>query len=256
MNDEQLLRYGRQILLSQIDIDGQQKLLQSRCLIIGVGGLGAPAAMYLTAAGIGHLLISDDDVVDLSNLQRQIIHTTSDIGKAKVVSAKETLQALNPTVTIETIDQRMDLAQMEQQISQADIVLDCSDNFATRFMVNRACVQSKTPLVSGATIRFEGQVAVFDNRIESSPCYNCLYANIEELGESCSQTGVIAPIPGIVGSIQALEAIKVLLDIGDSLCGHLLLLDALSMEWNLMTLNKNKQCPTCSNLADACAESG
>ncbi len=247
MNDEYLLRYSRQILLSQVDVEGQQKLSDSRCLVIGLGGLGAPVAMYLAAAGIGNLVISDDDVVDLSNLQRQIIHTTSDIGKAKVASAEETLRALNPLVTIESIGHRMDLEQMEQEISEADIVLDCCDNFATRFMVNRACVQTKTPLVSGATIRFEGQVAVFDSRIESSPCYNCLYANIEELGESCTQTGVIAPMPGIIGSVQALEAIKVLLEIGQSLCGRLLLLDALSMEWNLMTLNKSTQCPTCSS---------
>ena len=251
MNDEQLLRYSRQILLPQVDIEGQQRLLECHCLIIGLGGLGAPVAMYLAAAGMGYMVLNDDDVVDLSNLQRQISHSTQDIGKAKVISAKESLAALNPTIQIETIDQRMDTELMTAQVSKADVVLDCSDNFATRFLVNRVCVQTRTPLVSGATIRFEGQVAVFDSRIESSPCYNCLYEDVEELAESCSQNGVIAPIPGIIGSVQALEAIKVVLEIGETLCGRLLLLDALNMEWNLMKLKKIDQCPTCSNSTTA-----
>lgn len=247
MNDEKLLRYSRQILLPQIDIEGQQKLLGIRCLIIGLGGLGAPAAMYLAAAGIGHIVLNDDDTVDLSNLQRQLVHTTANIGKAKTTSAKESLAALNPTISIETINKRLDEEQLTLEAVKADIILDCSDNFSTRFAVNRVCVATQTPLVSGAAIRFEGQVAVFDARNCSSPCYNCLYSDSDELAESCSQNGVIAPVPGIIGSIQALEAMKVILEIGETLCGRLLLLDTLTMEWNLMKLRKNNHCPTCSN---------
>lgn len=249
MNDEQLLRYSRQILLPQIDIEGQQKILDARCLIIGIGGLGAPAAMYLAAAGVGHIVLNDDDAVDLSNLQRQLIHATADIGKAKVTSAKESLAALNPTIKIGTIHKRLDQEQLTLEITKADVVLDCSDNFSTRFAVNRVCVATRTPLVSGAAIRFEGQVAVFDTRNQSSPCYNCLYSDIDELSESCSQSGVISPVPGIIGSMQALEAMKVILDIGETLSGRLLLLDALTMQWNLMKLKKSDHCPTCSNQA-------
>ncbi len=245
MNDELLLRYSRQILLPQIDIWGQEKIIQARVLIIGAGGLGCPAAMYLAAAGVGHLTLADDDRVELSNLQRQIAHHTEDIGRYKAESAKRTLLSLNPNVQVESLCERLQGQSLLDQVKKADIVLDCSDNFPTRFEVNRACIETQTPLVSGAAIRFEGQVAVFDSRQQDSPCYNCLYPNLEELAESCSETGVIAPITGIVGSIQALEAIKVLLNIGEPLIGKLLLLDGLSMEWHCMTLPKNPACPTC-----------
>ncbi|MGH8498639.1 MAG: HesA/MoeB/ThiF family protein [Methylococcales bacterium] len=246
MNDDQLLRYSRQIMLPEIDIEGQRKLLDARCLIIGMGGLGSPASMYLAAAGAGTLVLSDFDRVDLSNLQRQIIHSTLDIDKPKVESARERLNALNPAVKIEIYNKRLDADELNREITAADVVLDCSDNFATRFAVNRACVATKTPLVSGAAIRFEGQVSVFDPRDASNPCYNCLYADLDELSESCSQSGVIAPLTGIIGSIQALEAIKLISNAGESLIGRLLLFDALSMEWNSMRFGKNPSCPTCS----------
>ena len=210
-----------------------------------MGGLGSPAAMYLASAGVGQLIISDDDQVELSNLQRQIIHGDDDIGLDKVVSAKQSLQALNPDIQIETIDRRLLNDELKQAVSKAGVVLDCSDNFTTRFAVNAACVVTETPLVSGATIRFEGQVSVSWPGQDDSPCYNCLYPDIEELAESCTQTGVIAPMPGIVGSIQALEALKVLMRIGNPLTGRLLLLDGLTMEWSQMTLRQNPTCPCC-----------
>ena len=246
MNDDELLRYSRQILLPQVDIEGQQKILDACCLIIGMGGLGAPAAMYLAAAGVGQLIVADGDRVDLSNLQRQVIHTTPDIGKHKVESAEYALKQLNPAVTVTPINRRLEGKLLEDTVNRSDLVLDCSDNFTTRFAVNRACVKTRTPLVSGAAIRFEGQVAVFDPRNSTSPCYNCLYDNIDELAESCSQSGVIAPITGIIGSIQALEAVKLITGSGPTLCGRLLLVDAQLMEWNTINLPKNPSCPTCS----------
>jgi molybdopterin-synthase adenylyltransferase len=246
MNDEQLLRYSRQIMLPEIDIEGQHKLLDSRCLIIGMGGLGAPASMYLAAAGVGTLAISDFDRVDLSNLQRQIIHSTLDIDKPKVESAKECLTALNPTIRIEVLGRQLDAGELSCEVGAADVVIDCSDNFATRFAVNRACVTSRTPLVSGATIRFEGQISVFDLRDPQNPCYNCLYPELDELAESCTRSGVIAPLTGIIGSMQALEAIKLITTAGEPLTGRLLLLDALRMEWTSLKLPKNPGCPTCS----------
>lgn len=247
MDDELLLRYSRQILLPQIDIWGQEKINQARILIVGAGGLGCPAAIYLAAAGVGHLILADHDRVELSNLQRQIAHHTSDIGKAKAESAKQTLLSLNPNIQVDALCQRLLGQALREQVKNVDLVLDCSDNFATRFEINQACVATGTPLVSGAAIRFEGQVAVFTPGRDDSPCYNCLYPNLETLAESCSETGVIAPITGIVGSIQALEAIKVLLGIGQPLTGRLLLLDGLRMEWNCVILPKNPTCPTCGN---------
>lgn len=247
MNDDELLRYSRQIMLPEIDFAGQRKLLDARCLIIGIGGLGSPASMYLAAAGAGTLVLCDFDRVDLSNLQRQIIHSTADIGKLKVESACERLNALNPAVKIEIYAKQLDVAELNREVGACDVVLDCSDNFATRFAVNRACVGAKTPLVSGAAIRFEGQVSVFDPRDASNPCYNCLYADLGELSESCSQSGVIAPLTGIIGSIQALEAIKLICHAGEALVGRLLLFDALRMEWNSMRFGKNPSCPTCSD---------
>jgi len=245
MNDNQLLRYSRQIMLPQIDIEGQQKLLAANILIIGAGGLGSPAAMYLAAAGVGTLTIYDDDVVDLSNLQRQITHHTPDIGTDKVISTQKTLNQLNPEVNIRAVKQRLEGEQLDLEVQQADVVLDCSDNFTTRFAINTACVKYQTPLVSGAAIRFEGQVTVFTPGKNDSPCYNCLYNSEGEELQNCATNGVIAPITGIVGSIQALEAMKLIMTIGETLTGRLLLLDCLTMEWNTMKLRRNPDCPSC-----------
>jgi len=245
MDDPQLLRYSRQILLPQIGLEGQQRLLAARVLIIGVGGLGSPVAMYLAASGVGHLVLVDYDMVELSNLQRQIVHTTDRIGMHKVNSAQSTLAALNPEVRVTAIAGQLDPEALVEQVQLADAVVDCSDNFATRFALNRVCVANKTPLISGAAIRLEGQVAVFCPGRADSPCYRCLYKDMDELGESCSQTGVLAPLVGIIGSIQATETIKVLLDIGETLTGRLLVLDALSMEWRSIKLRKDPDCPVC-----------
>ena len=246
MNDNQLLRYSRQIMLPLCDIEGQQKLLAANVLIVGAGGLGSPAAMYLAAAGIGGITIYDDDVVDLSNLQRQIAHHTPDIGTDKVISTRQTVKNLNPDVNVRAVKQRLTGEQLDLEVINADVVLDCSDNFSTRFAINNACVKHQTALVSGAAIRFEGQVSVFTPGFNNSPCYNCLYNSDGEELQNCATNGVIAPITGIVGSIQALEAMKLIMDIGETLTGRLLLLDGLTMEWNTMKLKKNPNCPTCS----------
>ena len=245
MNDNQLLRYSRQIMLPLCDVAGQQKLLDANVLIVGAGGLGSPAAMYLAAAGVGTLTIYDDDVVDLSNLQRQISHYTPDIGMDKVISTRKTLNALNPDVQVVAVKARLEQEALDLEVKNATLVLDCSDNFATRFAVNKACVEQQIPLVSGAAIRFEGQVAVFTSGSNDSPCYNCLYQQTGEEALNCATNGVIAPITGIVGSIQAMEALKLLIGIGESLVGRLLLIDALTMEFNTMRLRKNASCPTC-----------
>jgi adenylyltransferase/sulfurtransferase len=248
MNDEQLLRYSRQIMLPQVDLEGQERLIDARALIIGVGGLGAPAAMYLAAAGVGTIVLADDDRVDLSNLQRQVIHHTDDIGKRKIDSARDTLRRMNPEVQVIGIAERLSGSGLEREASKADVVLDCSDNFATRFAVNAACVRSSRPLVSGAVIRFEGQVAVFDRRLAESPCYHCLYPDemTNDPDQNCARSGVVAPLPGIIGSLQALEAMKLLIGAGKSLAGRLLLFDALSMEWTSLRLPRHPNCPTCS----------
>ncbi|MGR8979990.1 MAG: HesA/MoeB/ThiF family protein [Gammaproteobacteria bacterium] len=245
MNDNQLLRYSRQIMLPQIDIAGQQKLLDAHVLIVGAGGLGSPAAIYLAAAGVGRISIFDNDEVDLSNLQRQISHFTDDIGMDKVISTRQTLNRLNPDVEVRAVKQRLMGEQLEREVIRADVVLDCSDNFATRFAINQACVSHRTALVSGAAIRFEGHVSVFTPGIDDSPCYNCLYHFDGEEPLNCATNGVIAPVTGIVGSIQALEAMKLIIGAGETLVGRLLLLDGLTMEWNAMTLRKNPNCPTC-----------
>ncbi|AGS40491.1 HesA/MoeB/ThiF family protein [Cycloclasticus pugetii] len=247
MNDEQLLRYSRQIMLPSIDIEGQQALLDARVLIIGMGGLGSPVGLYLAAAGIGHMVISDFDEVDLSNLQRQIAHTTKHIGQPKVESAKQSFHQINPMIEITAINKKLEGDELLAQVKLADIVVDCCDNFETRFAINDACVAAKTPLVSGAAIRFEGQISVFDSRDNTCPCYNCLYPRDGAVDQSCSDNGVIAPITGIIGSMQALEAIKVLTGAGKSLQGRVLLLDGLSMDWQSMKLPRNPNCPTCSN---------
>lgn len=247
MNDQQLLRYSRQIMLPQVDIAGQQKLLSAHVLIVGAGGLGSPAAIYLAAAGVGNISIFDDDEVDISNLQRQISHYTDDIGIAKVISTRQTLNRLNPDINVRAVRQRLMGAELDAEVMNCDVVLDCSDNFATRFAINKACVKHLTPLVSGAAIRFEGQIAVFTPGKQESPCYNCLYHFDGEEQLNCTTNGVIAPITGIVGSIQALEAMKLIMGVGETLQGRLLILDGLTMEWNTMQLRKNLNCPTCGS---------
>ncbi len=250
MNDQQLLRYSRQILLPQIDIEGQQKLLDADILIIGAGGLGSPASIYLASAGIGTITLYDDDQVDLSNLQRQIAHNTDDIGTDKVISTRNTLKKINPDTSVITHCERLQGEKLEQAVSNASLVMDCSDNFSTRFAINKACVRNKTALVSGAAIRFEGQVSVFTPGQNDSPCYNCLYDDQGDEIQNCSRNGVISPITGIIGCIQALEAIKLICAIGQPLVGRLLLLDGLSMEWNSMRFKKNPSCPSCGKKPD------
>jgi len=247
MNDDQLLRYSRQIMLPQVDALGQQKLLDSTVLIVGMGGLGSPIAMYLAAAGVGHLILADFDKVDLSNLQRQIIHGTDDIGKPKVDSAFESLQQINPEITITRFKQPLDDENLNDLVPQVDLVIDGCDNFATRFAVHRTCVKHRKPLVSGAAIRFEGQISVFPNNGEDFPCYQCLYKKDEgEEEQTCSENGVLAPVVGLIGSIQAIEAIKVLLNIGDTLQGKLMVIDSMTMDIRTIKLKKDPACPACS----------
>lgn len=244
MNDNQLLRYSRQIMLPDVDIDGQEKLLAARVLIIGLGGLGSPVAMYLAAAGVGHLTLADFDAVDLTNLQRQIIHTTDRVGINKAASASQTLRELNPDVSITCIEKLLDANELAAQIKQVTVVVDCTDNFTTRFAINAASVAAKVPLVSGAAIRLEGQIAVFDARNENSPCYRCLYEeNDDDL--TCAANGVLAPLVGVIGSMQALETIKLICGFGTNLAGRLLLLDARHSQWRELKLPKDKNCPVC-----------
>jgi len=246
MDDEQLLRYSRQILLPQVDVAGQDILLASRALIIGAGGLGSPAAIYLAAAGVGHLAIADHDRVELSNLQRQILHHLSDLGRPKVASATDTLARLNPDVRVTAIAQRLQGESLEQEVALADVVLDFSDNFDTRFAVNAACVAHRTPLVSGAAVRLEGQIAVFLPGRDDSPCYACLYRAGEQEDQTCSENGVLSPIVGIIGSLQALEALKVLLALGETLCGRLVVFDGAVHEWRTLKLPRDPHCPVCA----------
>ena len=245
MDDQTLLRYSRQILLPQIDIEGQQKLIDSHVVMFGLGGLGSPISMYLGAAGIGKLTLVDFDVVELSNLQRQIVHSSDDLNRPKVDSAKDRIRKLNPEIVIETVNEKLDQAQIQTLIKPADVVVDGTDNFDTRFLINRATVAEKKPLVSGAAIRFEGQVSVFRNDREDEACYQCLYQDSAAVTETCAQTGVVAPLLGIIGSVQALETIKVITGAGNDLCGRLLLLDALAMDWHTMRFKKNAKCPVC-----------
>ena len=244
MDDNQLLRYSRQIMLPQVDAIGQQKLLDSSILIVGMGGLGSPAAMYLASAGIGQLILADFDKVELSNLQRQIIHGTDDIGRDKVDSAFDTLKQLNPDITITRFKHKLDDQTLDDLVPQVDLVIVGCDNFATRFAVNRACVKHHKPLVSGAAIRFEGQVSVFLND-GNGPCYHCLYKEGGEEEMRCSENGVLAPVTGVIGSFQAVEAIKVLLQIGETLSGRLLVFDALHMEIRTLKLRKDPTCGVC-----------
>jgi molybdopterin-synthase adenylyltransferase len=245
MDDATLLRYSRQILLPEIDIDGQQRLLESSAAIFGLGGLGSPLALYLAAAGVGRLVLIDFDHVELSNLQRQIIHMTSDLGRPKVDSARDKLRALNDGIQIETIGRALDGAELDATIAKVDVVVDGTDNFPTRFALNSACFRARKPLVSGAAIRFEGQVSVYYPGQGDSPCYRCLYDDGGTTNETCTQTGVVAPLLGIIGSIQALETLKVLMQVGEVLKGRLLLLDGLSMEWHSMRFQRDPACPVC-----------
>lgn len=247
MNDDQLLRYGRQILLPQFGIEGQEKLLNSHVAIIGLGGLGSPAALYLTAAGIGTLSLIDDDHLDLTNMQRQIVHQTKNISNNKTISAKETLQALNPEPHINCIEHQLHGAELEALIKSVDVIIDATDNFESRFEINEFCFKHKTPLISGAAIRMEGQLTVYNFKNEKSPCYRCLYHEVETEAETCSENGVIGPVVGTIGSLQALEAIKHITNIGESLQGHLLIFDAFTMEWRKMKLRKDPACPVCGN---------
>jgi adenylyltransferase/sulfurtransferase len=249
MDDAQLLRYSRQIMLPAIAIEGQERLRQSHALIIGLGGLGSPASMFLAAAGVGCLTLVDFDTVDLSNLQRQIVHTTERIGMPKVESARRSLQALNPDVEIRCIARQLEHGELTEQVLKADVVIDCSDNFATRFAVNRACFAVGVPLVAGAAIRWEGQVSVFSGT--EGPCYQCLYPEQGQLEETCSANGILAPVVGMIGSLQATEAIKLLTNAGVPLHGRLLLLDALTMEWRNLKLRADPACPICGHPAAA-----
>jgi adenylyltransferase/sulfurtransferase len=246
MNDDQLLRYSRQIMLPDFDIAGQECLLQASVLVIGVGGLGSPVALYLAAAGVGHLVLVDHDVVDLSNLQRQVIHQEASLGEPKVDSAAATIAALNPATRVTTINHKLDEAALAATVAQADLVIDCTDNFQVRYAVNDACWAAGVPLVSGAAIRWEGQIAVFDPRDASSPCYRCLYAEGDDEALNCSENGVIAPLVGIVGTCQAMEAIKLLASVGENLTGCVLYFDGKRMEWRRLKLPKNPDCVTCS----------
>ena len=247
MNDEQLLQYSRQIMLPEVDIAGQERLLAANVLIVGLGGLGCPVAMYLAAAGVGHLTLVDYDEVDLTNLQRQIAHTLKDVGRAKVLSAEQTLRAINPSIDILSIAKKLEGEELEAQIADCDLVLDCTDNFTVRYAINSACVRQQKPLVSGAAIRLEGQLAVFDARAADSPCYQCLYPEGSEQQLSCSENGVIAPLTGIIGAMQALQAIKLIIGFGESLVGRLLLFDAKSMSFQQLQLNRNLACPVCGD---------
>jgi len=247
MNDHQLLRYSRHILLEEFGIDGQARVSAGRVLVIGAGGLGSPVALYLAAAGVGRIVLVDDDEVDLTNLQRQVAHTHARVGLQKVESAAQAMRDINPEISIETHALRADEALLSRLVAEADVVVDCCDNFATRHAVNRACVAAKTPLVSGAAIRFDGQIAVFDPRDPRSPCYHCLFGEGEALEETrCAVMGVFAPIVGIVGATQAAEALKVLGGVGESLAGRLLLLDALTMRWREVRVTRDPACPVCA----------
>jgi adenylyltransferase/sulfurtransferase len=243
MNDDQLLRYSRQIMLPQIDIAGQERLLAAKVLIVGLGGLGSPVAMYLAAAGVGHLVLADHDRVDVSNLQRQIVHPSSAVGTTKVESAAATLRALNPGVDLTLIEERLDAARLRELVRTVDLVIDGTDNFATRYAVNDACFEAGVPLVSGAAIRVEGQVAVFDPRQRDAPCYRCLYPEGESIPLNCAENGVAAPLVGIIGSVQAMEAMKLITGVGTPLTGYVLYFDAMDMDWRKLRLRRNPACP-------------
>ncbi len=246
MNDDQLLRYSRHILLPELGIEGQEKLLAAHALIVGAGGLGSPAALYLASAGVGRITLADGDTVDLTNLQRQILHATAAVGAPKPESGRATLARLNPGVRVDAVTERLEGGRLAALVAASDVVLDCTDNFATRHAINRACVAHRAPLVSGAAVRFDGQISVYDLRRPDSPCYACLFPEDAEPEEMrCAVMGVFAPLTGIVGTTQAAEALKILAGLGASLCGRLLLLDALGMEWRSIRLKKDPGCRVC-----------
>lgn len=249
MNDDQLLRYSRHILLPEIGVEGQDAIVTARMLVVGAGGLGSPAAMYLAAAGVGTLVLCDGDTVDLTNLQRQILHCADDVGRLKVASGRDTLLRINPVIRVETIEARLEADALLEQVALADVVLDCSDNFATRHAINRACVHYRKPLVSGAAIRFDGQVSVFDLGQPGSPCYHCLFPEGQEVDEvRCAVMGVFAPLTGIIGATQAAEALKIRVGCGATLNGRLLLLDGLAMEWRSIALARDPACAVCGDV--------
>jgi len=246
MTDDQLLRYSRHILLSEVGIEGQEALQRSHALVIGAGGLGSPAALYLATAGVGKITLADNDTVDLTNLQRQVLHQTDSVGTPKALSGKSTIARYNPEIEVIALQERAEGELLDRLVAGADVVLDCCDNFATRHAVNRACVKFNKPLVSGAAIRFDGQVSVFDLRDPEAPCYHCLFPEGQDLEElRCAVTGVFAPLTGIIGTVQAAETLKLLMGIGESLSGRLLLLDAMAMDWRSIKLARDPACPVC-----------
>jgi adenylyltransferase/sulfurtransferase len=246
MNDDQLLRYSRHILLDEIGIEGQAKIIASHALVIGAGGLGSPAAVYLASAGVGRITLADGDTVDLTNLQRQILHLPERVGQLKAVSGQTALAQINPGVAVVAIAERLAGERLDELVAAADVVLDCCDNFATRHAINRACVRHRVPLVSGAAIRFSGQLSVFDPRRESSPCYHCLFPEGEDVEETrCAVMGVFAPLTGIIGAMQAAEALKVISGAGEPAVGRLLLYDALTLQWRSVNFSKDPRCAVC-----------
>jgi molybdopterin/thiamine biosynthesis adenylyltransferase len=248
MNDEQLLRYARHIMLPDIDIDGQERLLAAKVLVIGLGGLGSPVSLYLAASGVGHLTLADFDTVDLSNLQRQIVHTNDSVGEPKAESAKRSLLEINPDISIRTITDRLSLSQLESEVAASDIVVDCTDNFEVRFAINDACLRQRKYLVSGAAVRMEGQLMVIDGSDPSMPCYRCLYEDSPDAELNCAETGIMAPVVGTIGTLQALETLKLIVGIGESLAGYLLTFDARYMDWRKLKLPQNPACLSCSTL--------
>jgi adenylyltransferase/sulfurtransferase len=246
MEDQELLRYSKHIMLPQVDVEGQQKIMDSTVLIIGMGGLGSPTALYLAASGVGHLVIADFDQVELSNLQRQIIHQTQDIGDDKVNSAKNKLIEINPNIEVTIANELIHTDNLSELIKNVDIVLDGTDNFESRFEINKVCVENKKPLISAAVVRFEGQVSVFKGHEKDQPCYQCLYSEEGEENERCIDNGVMAPVAGLIGTIQALQAIKVILELGDQLCGTLLLVDGLDLSFRKVKIGKDPKCSVCN----------
>ncbi|RYF18166.1 MAG: molybdopterin-synthase adenylyltransferase MoeB [Comamonadaceae bacterium] len=247
MTDDQLLRYSRHILLDEIGVEGQQRLMDAHALVIGAGGLGSPVALYLATAGVGRITLVDNDVVDLTNLQRQIAHNLERVGRPKAESARDAIAAINPDVRVRPVVMRVDAQALDELVPTADVVLDCCDNFATRQAINRACVVHRKPLVSGAAIRFDGQVSVFDTRQPAAPCYACVFPPDQELEEAqCATMGVFAPLVGIIGAMQASEALRLLAGVGTSLAGRLQMLDARSMEWNEMRVKRDPACRVCA----------
>ena len=248
MDDQQLLRYSRHILLDEIGIEGQEKLLAAHALIIGAGGLGSPVALYLASAGVGTITLVDDDIVDLTNLQRQILHTTARVGQPKARSGQQTLAEINPEVKVIALQERADAERLQALVASASVVLDCTDNFRTRHAINHACVEARVPLVSGAAIRMDGQVAVFDTRSDTGACYACLFPPDQVFEEvQCSTMGVFAPLVGIIGTVQAAEALKVIIGIGETLANRLLMLDARSMAWSSIRTTKSSDCAVCAH---------